>query len=84
MFINTPSPEPGTWKYRLVEWFVNKVNFCEGVYYRTDIAKPVNKVYDWFYEHWLWPFKQNDCLCCNTVRGVLYGIIVGVVAGVLL
>lgn len=68
-------------------WFVNKVNWCEGYYYKryddngNPVAKPENKTYSWFYTHWLWPWKQTDCLCCNTVRGVIYGLIVGATLG---
>lgn len=62
-------------------WFVNKINFCENYFYGTDIPKPPNKIYDWFYEHWLWPYEQTDCVCCNTVRGLIYGFILGYIIG---
>ncbi len=68
-------------------WFVDNINWCEGFYYdRFDhvgnpVAKPNNKIYNFFYKNWLWPWKQNDCMCCNTVRGVLYGLIVGATSG---
>jgi hypothetical protein len=47
------------------------------------IAKPENKIYNWIYEHWLWPWKQTDCVCCNTVRGIAFGVIIGFILGVL-
>ncbi len=68
--------EKGTWKYRLAAWFINNVNFCHGL--RIDgTPKPDNKVYNAFYKYWLWPFQQTDCICCNTVRGLLYGFAAG-------
>lgn len=75
--------------HRFKKWFVDNINWCEGEYYGESdesgnpIAKPENKIYNWFYEHWLWPWEQNDCVCCNTVRGIAYGIIIGFIAGVL-
>lgn len=86
-------PEPGTWKYKLCEWFCDHVNFCHGVFYTPKkiseteeifIDKPDNSLYDWFYKYWLFPFKQTDCVCCNTVRGLLYGAIIGYILGRLL
>lgn len=80
MFLfDTPKPKEGTKLYRLCEWFVNYVNWCEGYLYGTETPKPENKVYDFFYTYWLFPFKQNDCICCNTVRGLIYGLIMGYV-----
>lgn len=68
------------------EWFWDNVNWCEGYYYEARDgtmlqAKPENKRYSWFYKRWLWPWKQNDCLCCNTVRGLIYGAVVGSLLG---
>lgn len=71
-------PVEGTWQYKAVQFFVNHINWCEGYFYNTDKPKPDNKIYNFFYTYWLFPFEQNDCICCNTVRGVLYGIILGV------
>jgi hypothetical protein len=81
---DTPKPKPGTWAYKFVAWFCNNVNFCHGWLYDSDIEKPANKVYDFFYKVWLFPFKQNDCICCNTVRGLLYGGLIGYIIGSLL
>lgn len=81
---DTPKPKPETWAYKFVAWFCNNVNFCHGWLYDSDIEKPANKVYDFFYKVWLFPFKQNDCICCNTVRGLLYGGLIGYIIGSLL
>ena len=81
---DAPKPKPGTWAYKFVAWFCNNVNFCHGWLYDSDIEKPANKVYDFFYKVWLFPFKQNDCICCNTVRGLLYGGLIGYIIGSLL
>lgn len=81
MLLDTPKFEPGTLGYKLAEFFVNRCNPCEGFYYGTETEKPENKVYNWFYKVWLFPFKQNDCLCCNTVRGLIYGGIIGYLIG---
>ena len=78
--IRLTPPEPGTWRYRLADWFVTHINFCEG-YSLDGTPKPENRLYNWLYAHWLWPFEQNDCLCCNTVRGVIYGMLIGYLLG---
>ena len=73
-------PDASTLYGRLLAWFINNVNFCHGYNY-DGTEKPENKLYNWLYAHWLWPFVQTDCVCCNTVRGVLYGAVVGYVIG---
>lgn len=78
-------PPEGTWRYKFARWFCDNLNFCMGYYYSQKnpenpefpLDKPENKLYNWFYEYWLFPFKQNNCICCNTVRGVFYGLILG-------
>lgn len=79
---DTPKPAPGTLGYKLCKFFVNRLNFCEGYFYDTETPKPENPVYEWFYKFWLFPFKQNECICCNTVRGLIYGGIIGYLLGV--
>lgn len=69
-------PPEGTWRYKVCEFFCNYINFCHGVRY-NGVDKPDNPVYDWFYTYWLFPFKQTGCACCNTVRGLIYGFILG-------
>lgn len=79
------NPKPGTLRYKFCKFFNDKINWCSGVVYgelnpenpEFPLDKPENKVYNWFYEYWLFPFKQNNCICCNTVRGVFYGLILG-------
>lgn len=79
----TQLPSKGTLKYKVCKWFCNYINFCHGVYYDaydaegTPIEKPENKIYNFFYKYWLFPFKQTDCICCNTVRGLIYGGVLG-------
>ena len=82
--LEPPKPREGTLSYKLVRFFVNRVNFCEGVYYGTGVDKPDNPLYEFFYKFWLFPFQQNDCICCNTIRGLLYGGLLGFVLGRLL
>lgn len=77
-------PVEGQRGYKFVRWFRNNINWCEGYYYDTEIPKPENKLYNWFYKYWLFPYVQNDCMCCNTVRGLIYGAIIGFAIGVLL
>lgn len=74
-------PKAGSKWFKFAVWFVDNLNFCEGFYYGTDIPKPENKLYNWFYTYWLWPWKQNDCICCNTVRGLMYGAVIGFILG---
>lgn len=79
--VEPPQPKEGTLSYRLVAFFVNRINFCEGVYYGSGIDKPSNPLYEFFYKYWLFPFVQNDCICCNTVRGLMYGAVAGYLLG---
>lgn len=75
--IQPPQPKPGERGYTFVKWFTDNINWCHGYYYGTETPKPDNKLYNFFYTYWLFPFVQNECLCCNTVRGLIYGGIIG-------
>lgn len=77
----TPQPEPGTWGYKFCQWFVNNINWCHGYYYDTEVEKPENKLYNFFYKYWTWPFENPGCICCCTVRGLIYGGIIGYILG---
>lgn len=85
--INTNTlPDVNTRWGRFRVWFHNHVNWCEGTLYDPEnpeilLDKPDNSVYNWFYKYWLWPFEQTGCACCNTVRGLIYGAIIGFVLG---
>lgn len=81
---DTPRPKKGTLSYKLVAWFCNTFNYCEGYWYGTDVEKPENKLYNFLFKYWLFPFKNNECLCCNATRGVMYGVILGFILGKLL
>lgn len=89
MIDSTKMPEKGSRKYRFTKWFVDNINFCHG--YRFDeydadgnpVEKPENRVYTFFYTYWLWPFIQTGCVCCNTVRGLIYGGLAGFILGYL-
>lgn len=61
--------------------FVDRINFCHGEFHDGK-EKPANVLYDWLYAHWLWPFMQTDCVCCNAVRGLMYGLAIGFIIGV--
>lgn len=86
----TQMPEKESWKYRFTKWFCDTINFCHGYKFGeydalgNPVEKPENKVYNFFYKYWLWPFVQTDCVCCNTVRGLIYGAILGFIMGKLL
>lgn len=79
---STIHPDVSTVRGKMLRWFINNVNFCSDYYDGTE--KPSNPVYDFFWKYWLFPFAQTGCVCCNTVRGVLYGFIAGVAIGWLL
>lgn len=81
---DTPKPKPGTFWYKVCQFFVNNINWCEGWYYDSDTPKPPNKLYDFLFTYWLFPFKNNACLCCNTTRGVFYGLVLGFILGKIL
>lgn len=83
MIDSTVIPPEGTWRYKFRSWFIDNVNFCHGQT-ASGVDKPENKLYNWFYKYWLWPYAQTDCLCCNTVRGLIYGAVLGFVIGKLL
>lgn len=86
----TQMPEKSSWKYRFTKWFCDNVNVCHGFKYDeydalgNPVEKPENKIYNFFYKYWLWPFVQTDCICCNTVRGLIYGAVIGFILGKLL
>lgn len=69
-------PPKNSRRYKFYAWFCEHVNFCMGTTY-DGVDKPSNPVYDWFYKYWLFPFEQTGCACCNTVRGLIYGFILG-------
>lgn len=79
------NPEYGTLRYKFCRFFNDYINWCHGYYYdkknpdnpTLPLDKPYNKLYAFFYDYWLFPFKQNDCICCNTVRGLIYGAVLG-------
>lgn len=81
MIDSTLVPDRKSWRYKFNRWFVNHINFCHGYYYDTSDEKPQNKIYNFLYKYWLWPFEQTDCLCCNTVRGLMYGAVLGYLLG---
>ena len=58
-------------------FFNDYINWCEAEY-SDGREKPENKVYHFIYRHWLWPLAQNDCVCCNTVRGMIYVCVIWV------
>lgn len=89
MIDSTKPIDPSTRWGRFRVWFHNNINWCEGTIINLKnpeivLDKSPNRVYDWFYNHWLWPFQQTGCACCNTVRGVCYGILIGFIFGKLL
>lgn len=74
-------PDPSTLWGKACELFINHINFCHDYYDGTE--KPANPVYDFFRKYWLFPFEQTECPCCNAVRGLIYGAILGFLLGVL-
>lgn len=74
--------KPGTIFYKFCHWFIDNVNFCSD--YTDGTEKPENKVFEFFRTYWLFPFKQTGCACCNTVRGLIYGAVIGFVLGAII
>lgn len=64
---------------RAVIFFIDHVNFCSD--YADGSEKPENRVYEFFRTYWLFPFKQTGCPCCNAVRGLIYGFVLGLIIG---
>ena len=83
----THKPQRGTFAYKFVKFFCDRINFCEGVFYDeydqdgNPVPKPENKIYNTVYKYWTWPFVNPGCECCSAVRGLIYGAILGFVAG---
>lgn len=84
MIDSTVIPPKDSKRYKFNKWFVDNVNVCHGTFYDSVIEKPENKLYNLLYKYWLWPYNQTDCICCNTVRGLIYGGILGFILGKLL
>lgn len=90
MIDSTKLARRGTIWHRFSKWFCDNVNFCHGYKYDeydeegNPVEKQENKVYNFFYKYWLWPYYQTDCICCNTVRGLIYGVVLGWLLGRLL
>lgn len=82
-----PHPQRGTLFYKFAKFFNDKVNFCHGYKYdefdqeNNPIPKPENKIYNLVYEYWTWPFVNPHCICCAAVRGLIYGAVLGFLAG---
>lgn len=87
MIDTTHVPEKWSFKYKLTKLFIDNINFCHGFKFDefdaqgNPVEKPENKIYNFVYKYWLWPFQQTGCICCNTVRGLIYGGIVGFIVG---
>lgn len=58
-------------------FFLDHINWCHKTL-STGEEKPMT----WFYEFWCWifwpiPWMEEPCWCCASVRGVIYGILLG-------
>lgn len=75
-----PHPEPGEFGYSFCRWFNDWLVFCHGFNY-DGTEKPENKLYNFVYKYWTWPFENPGCECCSAVRGLIYGGIIGFLLG---
>jgi len=62
-------------------FFIDHINWCHPVN-----SKGQEKESTLFYEYWcklFWPipWMEAPCWCCASVRGVIYGLIVGAIYG---
>ena len=65
------------WK-RAKAFFIDHINWCHPT--NSDGSeKAPSRFYDaWCWVFWPIPWMDEPCWCCASVRGVIYGIILGV------
>ena len=66
----------GLWT-KAKNFFLDNINWCHKTR-STGEEKPMT----WFYEIWCWifwpiPWMDEPCWCCASVRGVIYGVLLG-------
>ena len=71
--------------YECKWFFLEKINWCHPTD-RNNHDKPTS----WFYTIYCWAFypipwmEPQPCWCCASVRGLIYGIIIGLGLGYLI
>lgn len=69
--------------YKLKWFFLENINWCHPV--KRD---GTGKGDSWFYTLYCYlfypiPFMEHPCWCCASARGILYGFVLGLIAGVM-
>ena len=65
------------WK-KAKDFFLDHINWCHPTLSNGEEKEPTA-----FYNFWCWlfwpiPWMDEPCWCCASVRGVIYGVILGV------
>lgn len=65
---------------KLKNFFLDYINWCHPTYSNGEEKKVT-----WFYTFWCWcfwpiPWMDDPCWCCASVRGMMYGFVMGLVA----
>lgn len=66
----------------VVNFFLDHINFCHPVLH-TGEDKPESLFYN-LYCKLFWPIPEKGCWCCGSVRGIMYGVLLGIVIGYLI
>lgn len=63
---------------KLKNFFLDHINFCYPK--KSDGADKPQTWWYHFYRALYWPIPQQDtpCWCCASIRGIIYGILLGV------
>jgi hypothetical protein len=63
--------------WKIIKAWLRRFNWCEPLDPEGE-DKPESRLYD-FYCRLFWPipWQEQPCWCCASVRGIIYGLIVG-------
>lgn len=68
---------------KIKNFFLDHINWCHKELSTGGEKEPTNwyQFYCWLF--WPIPWQKEPCWCCASVRGIIYGIILGIVGSYL-
>lgn len=68
---------------RIKNFFLDHINWCHKTLSNGE-PKPNTKFYQFFcYLFWPIPWNEEPCWCCAGTRGIIYGVVLGIILGYL-